>query len=29
MKIREIPVGDLLPALIVAPVLTQLVVLWR
>jgi Uncharacterized membrane protein, possible Na+ channel or pump len=29
LRIREIPVGDLLPALIVAPLLTQLVVLLR
>jgi uncharacterized membrane protein YqgA involved in biofilm formation len=29
LRIREIPVGDLLPALIVAPVLTQLVVALR
>jgi uncharacterized protein len=29
LRIREIPVGDLLPALIVAPLLTQLVVMWR
>ena len=29
LKVREIPVGDLLPALIAAPVLTQLVVLFR
>ena len=29
LKVREIPVGDLLPALIVAPLLTQLVVLLR
>jgi len=29
LRIREIPVGDLLPALIVAPLLTQLVVMLR
>jgi len=29
LRIREIPVGDLLPALIVAPLLTQLVVILR
>jgi uncharacterized membrane protein YqgA involved in biofilm formation len=29
LRIREIPVGDLLPALIVAPLLTQLVVVLR
>jgi uncharacterized protein len=29
LKVREIPVGDLLPALVVAPLLTQLVVLLR
>lgn len=29
LRIREIPVGDLLPALIVAPLLTQLVVFFR
>jgi uncharacterized membrane protein YqgA involved in biofilm formation len=29
LRIREIPVGDLLPALIVAPLLTQLVVMVR
>jgi hypothetical protein len=29
LRIREIPVGDLLPALVVAPLLTQLVVLLR
>ena len=29
LRIREIPVGDLLPALIVAPLLTQLVVFLR
>ncbi len=29
LRVRDIPVGDLLPALIVAPVLTQLVVLLR
>jgi len=29
LRVREIPVGDLLPALVVAPVLTQLVVLLR
>ena len=29
LRIREIPVGDLLPALLVAPLLTQLVVLLR
>lgn len=29
LRIREIPVGDLLPALIVAPLLTQVVVLLR
>jgi len=29
LRVREIPVGDLLPALIVAPLLTQLVVMLR
>ena len=29
LRIREIPVGDLLPALVVAPLLTQLVVALR
>jgi hypothetical protein len=29
LRVREIPVGDLLPALLVAPLLTQLVVLLR
>jgi hypothetical protein len=29
LRIREIPVGDLLPALIVAPLLTQVVVMLR
>ena len=29
LRVREIPVGDLLPALIIAPLLTQLVVLLR
>jgi uncharacterized membrane protein YqgA involved in biofilm formation len=29
LRVREIPVGDLLPALIVAPLLTQLVVFLR
>ena len=29
LRIREIPVGDLLPALVVAPLLTQLVVMLR
>jgi uncharacterized membrane protein YqgA involved in biofilm formation len=29
LRIREIPVGDLLPALIVAPLLTQFVVMLR
>ena len=29
LRVREITVGDLLPALVVAPVLTQLVVLLR
>jgi uncharacterized membrane protein YqgA involved in biofilm formation len=29
LRIREIPVGDLLPALVVAPLLTQLVVVLR
>jgi uncharacterized membrane protein YqgA involved in biofilm formation len=29
LRVREIPVGDLLPALVVAPVLTQLVVFLR
>jgi len=26
LRIREVPVGDLLPALVVAPLLTQLVI---
>jgi uncharacterized membrane protein YqgA involved in biofilm formation len=29
LRIREIPVGDMLPALLVAPLLTQLVVALR
>ena len=29
LRVREIPVGDLLPALLVAPLLTQLVVVLR
>lgn len=29
LKIREVPVGDMLPALVIAPLLTQLVVLLR
>lgn len=29
LRVRDVPVGDLLPALVVAPVLTQLVVLLR
>jgi hypothetical protein len=29
LRIREIPVGDLLPALVVAPLLTQLVAVLR
>jgi uncharacterized membrane protein YqgA involved in biofilm formation len=29
LRVREIPVGDLLPALVVAPLLTQLVVFLR
>ena len=29
MRVREIPVGDLLPALVLAPLLTQAVVLLR
>ena len=29
LRVRDIPVGDLLPALVVAPLLTQLVVLLR
>jgi uncharacterized protein len=29
LRVREVPVADMLPALVVAPVLTQLVVLLR
>ena len=29
LRIREVPVGDMLPALLVAPLLTQLVVVLR
>ena len=29
LRIRDIPVGDMLPALIVAPLLTQLVIWLR
>jgi uncharacterized membrane protein YqgA involved in biofilm formation len=29
LRLREVPVGDMLPALLVAPLLTQLVVLLR
>jgi len=29
LRLREVPVGDMLPALVVAPLLTQLVVLLR
>ena len=29
LRVRDVPVGDLLPALVVAPLLTQLVVVLR
>src|SRR5262249_14449865 len=29
LQIKQVPVGDLLPALIVAPLLTEVIVLWR
>ncbi len=29
LRVRDVPVGDLLPAMVVAPLLTQLVVLLR
>ena len=29
LRIREVPVGDMLPALLVAPILTQVVVALR
>ena len=29
LRIREIPVGDLLPALVIAPLLTQVVIVLR
>jgi uncharacterized membrane protein YqgA involved in biofilm formation len=29
LRIRQVPVGDLLPGLLVAPLLTALVVAWR
>ena len=29
LRIRQVPVGDLLPALVVAPLLTELVVVLR
>ena len=29
LRVREVPVGDLLPALVVAPILTQVIVAFR
>ena len=29
LRIKQVPVGDLLPGLLVAPLLTQLVIIWR